>query len=194
MKVTGILGGTFDPPHNAHYEIAQRAINQYNLDRVIFVPTGNPWQKNIQTSYNDRYNMTKLLIENNPLFELSDIEKPTKDPSYTVETLKKINIEKENMFFILGADVAISIDTWKDYKELNLLTNFLVAPRDEVTNKELGNVFPFEFSLIEGEELDISSTQIRKEILNNKSIEGKLSINIQNYIKEQQLSEEFQVL
>ena len=187
MKITGILGGTFDPPHNAHYEIAQRAINQYNLERVIFVPTGNPWQKDIETSYNDRYKMTKLLIENNPLFELSDIEKSTKVPSYTVETLKKLNIEKENMFFILGADIAVSIDTWKDYKELNLLTNFLIAPRDEVTNKELINVFPFEFSLIEGEELDISSSEIRNEILNNENIEGKLSIKIQNYIKENQL-------
>ena len=73
MKVTGILGGTFDPPHNAHYEIAQRAINQYNLDRVIFIPTGNPWQKDIETSYDDRYMMTNLLINSNPLFEISDI-------------------------------------------------------------------------------------------------------------------------
>ena len=51
MKITGILGGTFDPPHNAHYEIAQRAIDQYSLDRVIFIPTGSPWQKDIETSY-----------------------------------------------------------------------------------------------------------------------------------------------
>ena len=164
MKITGILGGTFDPPHSAHYEIAQRAMNQYNLDRVIFIPTGNPWQKDIETSYEDRYKMTKLLISENPLFELSDIEKSINEPSYTVETLRKLNIEKDNMFFILGADVAISIDTWKDYKELDLLSNFLIAPRDEVTNDKLVNEFPFTFNLIEGDELDISSNGIRNKI------------------------------
>ncbi len=187
MKKTGILGGTFDPPHNAHYEIAQRAVNQYNLDRVIFIPTGNPWQKDIKTSYEHRYKMTKLLINNNPLFELSDIEKSVNEPSYTVDTLKKLNIEKEDMFFVLGADIAISIDTWKDYKEIYLLTNFLVAPRDEVTNEKLQKEFPFEFNLIEGDNLDISSTGIRNKIKNNESIEGKLPPNIQNYIKEKEI-------
>jgi len=187
MKKTGILGGTFDPPHNAHYKIAQRAVNQYNLDRVIFIPTGNPWQKDIETSYDHRYKMTKLLIKNNPLFELSDIEKSVNEPSYTVETLKKLNIEKEDMFFILGADVAISIDSWKDYKEINLLTNFLVAPRDEVTNEKLQKVFPFKFNLIEGEELDISSTGIRNKIISEESIEGTIPTKIQNYIRENEL-------
>ena len=187
MKVTGILGGTFDPPHNAHYEIAQRAINQYNLDRVIFIPTGNPWQKDIETSYDDRYIMTNLLINSNPLFEISDIEKSVNEPSYTVETLKKLNIEKEHMFFILGSDVAISINTWKDYKDLNLLTNFLIAPREEITKEKLVSEFPFEFNLIEGDELDISSTGIRNKIISEESIEGKIPTKIQNYIKENEL-------
>ncbi len=187
MKITGILGGTFDPPHNAHYEIGQRAIDQFNLDRVVFIPTGNPWQKDIETSYEDRYKMTKLLIDNNPLFELSDIEKTTSEPSYTVETLKKLNIEKENMFFILGADVAISIDTWKDYEEINSLTNFLVAPREEINNEKLLNEFPFEFNLIEGDELDISSTGIRNKIIKQESVQDKISKKIENYIKENKL-------
>jgi nicotinate-nucleotide adenylyltransferase len=187
MKVTGILGGTFDPPHNAHYEIAQRAINQYNLDRVIFIPTGSPWQKDIETSYEDRQKMTKLLINSNPLFELSDIEKSVNEPSYTIETLKKLNIEKENLFFILGADVAISIDTWKNYEEIHLLTNFLVAPREEISKEKLVNEFPFEFNLIEGDELDISSTQIRNKIISKESIEGELPQKIHNYIKENEL-------
>ena len=187
MKITGILGGTFDPPHNAHYEIAQRAINQYNLDRVIFIPTGSPWQKDIETSYDDREKMTKLLINNNPLFELSDIEKSVNEPSYTVETLKKLNIEKENLFFILGADVAISIDTWKNYEEIPLLTNFLVAPREGIDKEKLVKEFPFEFNLIEGNELDISSTGIRNKIISKENIEEELPQEIQNYIKENEL-------
>ena len=91
------------------------------------------------------------------------------------------------MYFILGADVAVSIDTWKDYKELDLLSNFLIAPRDKVTNEKLVNEFPFTFNLIEGDELDISSTGIRNKILNKESIEGKLNPKIENYIKEKEI-------
>ena len=80
MKKIGILGGTFDPPHNAHYEIARRAIVQFQLERVIFIPSGTPWQKDSKTSFEDRYKMTNLLIQDNNLFELSDIEKSEKNP------------------------------------------------------------------------------------------------------------------
>ena len=90
MKKTGILGGTFDPPHNAHYEIGRRAIEQYKLEKVIFIPTGTPWQKDMKTSFEDRYKMTDLLIKDNKLFELSDIEKSEKDPSYTYENMEKL--------------------------------------------------------------------------------------------------------
>ncbi len=91
------------------------------------------------------------------------------------------------MFFILGADVAISINTWKDYKDLDLLTNFLIAPREEITKEKLVSEFPFEFNLIEGDELDISSTGIRNKIISEESIEGKIPTKIQNYIKENEL-------
>ena len=68
MKI-GILGGTFDPPHNAHLEIAKRAIKQFDLDKVIFIPSGNPWQKKDATPFIHRYEMTKILIEKSNKFE-----------------------------------------------------------------------------------------------------------------------------
>ena len=86
MKI-GILGGTFDPPHQAHLEIANRSIKQFTLDKVIFIPSGNPWQKKDATSYRHRYEMTKILIENSNYFEISDIENSEQNPSYTYETL-----------------------------------------------------------------------------------------------------------
>ena len=88
---------------------------------------------------------------------------------------------------MLFRSVAVSIDTWKDYKELDLLSNFLIAPRDQVTNDKLVNEFPFTFNLIEGDELDISSTGIRNKILNKESIEGNLDPKIENYIKENEI-------
>ncbi len=187
MKKIGILGGTFDPPHNAHYKIAKRSIEQYNLDKVIFIPTGSPWQKDITTSFEARYKMTSLLIEENKLFELNNIEKSENSPSYTVDTLKKLNIKRDASYFILGSDVAINIKSWKDYEEINNLTKFLIAPRNEINNDELGIKFPFDFQLIEGEELDISSTGIRNKIINDKTIEDFVPKKIINYIKENNL-------
>ena len=66
MKKIGILGGTFDPPHNAHYEIARRAIEQFQLERVIFIPSGTPWQKDSKTSFEDRYKICLLYTSPSP--------------------------------------------------------------------------------------------------------------------------------
>ena len=126
MKI-GILGGTFDPPHEAHLKIAKRSIEQFYLDKVIFIPSGNPWQKKDTTSFIHRYEMTKILIKNSEQLEISKIENSEDTPSYTYETLTKLNLPKENLFFILGSDTAMKIRTWKNYKDLSNLTNFLVA-------------------------------------------------------------------
>ena len=81
----GVLGGTFDPPHKAHIKIAERSIEQFNLDKVIFIPSGNPWQKKDATSFIHRYEMTKILIKESHSFEISDIA-----VSYTHLTLPTI--------------------------------------------------------------------------------------------------------
>ena len=133
----GVLGGTFDPPHQAHCEISLRAINQYGLKKVLFVPSKNPWQKSVTTSYEDRFNMTNLLTENQSYFEVSDIETINEKQTYTVDTLKNLSIPKNELFFILGADVAIEVRTWSRYEELDSLTNFLIAPRDYIQDELL---------------------------------------------------------
>ena len=92
MKI-GILGGTFDPPHNAHKEIADRALQQFNLEKILFIPAGVSWQKNDALDYAFRYKMTELLIEGNSKFEISDIENNLNNPTYTIETLKKLAID-----------------------------------------------------------------------------------------------------
>ncbi len=103
MKKIGILGGTFDPPHNAHYEIARRAIEQYQLESVIFIPSGTPWQKDSKTSFEDRYKMTILLIQDKNYLELSDIEKTEKNTSYTFEKLNNLDHSKETLYFLPGS-------------------------------------------------------------------------------------------
>ena len=183
----GVLGGTFDPPHQAHCEISLRAINQFGLKKVLFVPSKNPWQKSVTTSYEDRFNMTNLLTENQSYFEVSDIETINEKQTYTVDTLKNLSIPKNELFFILGADVAIEVRTWSRYEELDSLTNFLIAPRDYIQDELLEKKFPFEYQLIEGEELDISSTNIRNKINDGIALENIIPKSIVTYIEENKI-------
>jgi len=182
MKI-GILGGTFDPPHKAHLKIAERAVKQFHLDKVIFIPSGNPWQKKYATSFIHRYEMTKILIEDFSTFEISDIEKSEDIPSYTVETLTKLNHKKDNLYFILGSDTAMNIKTWNNYEKLSTLTNFLIALRREGNIKNLNDNFPFGYKLIDGQKLDLSSTSLREKIEQNLFDEDDISSKIINYIK-----------
>ena len=183
----GVLGGTFDPPHDAHLMIAERSIEQFSLDKVIFIPSGNPWQKKDTTSYLHRYEMTKLLIEDSNYLEISDIENSEKNPSYTFETLNKLNHPKEKLYFILGSDAAINIKTWKNYQSLSNLTNFLIALRSEDNIDVIEKNFPFNYEIISGNKLDQSSTTLRNK-LKEKNIEvSDLPSEVLTYIKENSL-------
>jgi len=184
MRV-GILGGTFDPPHFAHKEIAYRSLNQFNLDKVLFIPTGFSWQKDSSVAYKKRFAMTKLLIENESKFEISDIENNQDEPTYTANTLEKLGLDKKRSFFILGADAALGIKSWHNYVILANFVQFLIAPRPEIDVKQIAEHFPFDYDTISGEELDISSTHIRNLIENNKELSEHLPENVIQFIKEE---------
>ena len=186
MKI-GILGGTFDPPHKAHLQIAERAIKQFDLDKVLFIPSGNPWQKKYATSFIHRFEMTKILIEGSNKFEISDIEKSEDIPSYTFDTLTKLNHKKDNLYFILGSDTAMNITTWNNYEKLSELTNFLIALRKEDSVNNLNENFPFDYELIAGEKLDLSSTSLRNKLKDNLFNEDEISLKIIQYIKKNSL-------
>ena len=186
MKI-GILGGTFDPPHQAHLEIANRSIKQFSLDKVIFIPSGNPWQKKDATSYRHRYEMTKILIEDSSYFEISDIENSEQNPSYTYETLNKLNHPKEKLYFILGSDAAINIKTWKNYELLPNFANFLIALRSEHNIDILDKTVPFKYEIISGEKLDLSSSTFRNKLKEKTIKVSDLPSEILTYAKENSL-------
>jgi nicotinate-nucleotide adenylyltransferase len=127
--------------------------------------------------------MTKILIEDFSIFEISDIEKSEDVPSYSVDTLTKLNHNKDNLYFILGSDTAMNIKTWNNYEKLSILTNFLIALRREDNINSLNDNFPFEYNLIDGEKLDLSSTFLREKIEQNLFDEDDISSKIINYIK-----------
>jgi|TARA_B100001750_G_C15439821_1_gene562944 nicotinate-nucleotide adenylyltransferase len=173
MKKYAILGGTFDPPHFGHIEIASRALSQFEIEEVVFIPAGNPWHKDEKVSnYEKRLNMVKILVSGINNMSVSDIENDTINPTYTIDTLKALNeigkqsksIKKHYDYLILGADIALTFSTWKDFESIFDYSEILIAPRDGVDNSEIKEIFPGPYKIIKGKDVDLTSTYIRNNI------------------------------
>jgi nicotinate-nucleotide adenylyltransferase len=128
---TAIFGGTFDPVHNTHLAIAQQAADTFSLDKVIFVPAGNPPLKaGTQASYEDRVAMLELAVAGDSRFEVSRIEEPTAhggSRSYSILTVEALNIHP--VAFIVGADAFADIQKWYRWQDLVQAVTFIVVPR-----------------------------------------------------------------
>ncbi len=128
---TGLFGGTFDPPHLAHLALARAALDQLGLDRVLWVPAGQPWQKTGQrriSAAGHRRAMVELMIEGEPRFELDASEIERAGPSYTIDTVREH--AGEELFLIIGQDQLARLDTWRDWQELCARVTLAVAGRD----------------------------------------------------------------
>jgi nicotinate-nucleotide adenylyltransferase len=128
----GILGGTFNPLHYAHLRVAEEVRQEIALERILFVPSGNPPLKALDLApAAQRLEMTKIGIETNPRFEISDIECRSPEKSYTAETLTALRelYPGKDFYFILGIDSFIEIPLWRSPEKLMELTNFVVVSR-----------------------------------------------------------------
>jgi nicotinate-nucleotide adenylyltransferase len=129
----GVMGGTFDPIHHGHLIAAEEARWQFDLDQVVFVPTGRPWQKPVGVSpAEDRYRMTVLATASNPAFTVSRLEVDHPGPTYTVDTLRRMRTAQPagtRLFFITGADAVLQILTWKEPDQVLALAEFIAATR-----------------------------------------------------------------
>jgi len=129
---TGLFGGTFNPLHNAHLLVAEKALSQFGLREVIFVPCGIPPHKEVADGVNkeDRYEMVRRAIAGRPRFSVSRIEIDRAGPSYTIDTIRAMKGEHpEGLCFIVGADLLSQIETWKEPEALLASVPFIVAPR-----------------------------------------------------------------
>ena len=194
----GIMGGTFDPVHYGHLIAAEFARHEFKLDRVIFMPAARPPHKEINDVLNSehRYKMVKLAIQANPFFKISDLEMKRTGKSYTIDTIRYFleHYPGSDIYFIMGADSLLMMDTWKDYRELSGLCRFVVVTRPgyviERSDPALKNLPPIlwermEFLPIPG--LDISSTDIRHRVAENRSIKYLLPLEVEQYILDQGL-------
>lgn len=194
----GILGGTFDPVHIAHLVMAERAISDLELEKVIFVPTGVPWMKantNITLGLH-RINMLRLALSDNPLFEISTLETNRFGPSYTIDTLELIRKEygdQTRIYFLMGSDALYRFADWKKPREvldLSYLVVFTRAVTENIANILLHPVFEKrKDKIIEKNSVNIaiSSSAIRDMIRNNRPLEGNVPDKVVEYIIEERL-------
>lgn len=188
----GIMGGTFDPLHWAHLVMAEEAKTRFSLDKVLFIPSGQPPHK-IDYDISDsehRYAMTLLGTADNPAFEVSRIEIEREGPSYSVDTirrLKEIYGADAKMYFILGADEALDILNWHEAANLPDLTRFLVAPRPGFDVAELKTRLPDRFYAVMDTlpimPMDVSATDLRARVASGKSIRYLVPDLVEAYIR-----------
>ena len=142
----GVMGGTFDPIHHGHLVAAGEARWQFDLDRVVFVPTGRPWQKPVGVSpAEDRYLMTVIATASNPAFTVSRLEVDHEGPTYTVDTLRGLRAQQPGdtrLFFITGADAVLQILTWKEPDQVLAQAEFIAAIRPGFDLDSLVNQVP----------------------------------------------------
>lgn len=190
----GIMGGTFDPIHYGHLVAAEVARAEFNLDKVIFIPAGNPPHKQ-QKSISDaehRYLMTALAIASNPNFEVSRMEVDKKELTYTIDTVKELQGEygeATDIYFITGADAMLELLTWYKIEELLTLCRFIAVTRPGFDKKdleqkirEISSKYNGEVVCIEVPLLAISSTDIRERSLGGKPIKYLLPEAVEEYI------------
>lgn len=195
MKKYGIMGGTFNPIHLAHLYIAYEAKEQLDLDKVIFMPAGNPpHKKNIILDAKYRYQMVKEAINEYDGFEISSYEIDKNGYSYTYETLKDIKEPDTEIYFIAGADSLMDIEKWRNTKGVLENCIFVVFNRGEFTKEELNNQknyledkYNADIRVLEIINMDISSTIIRKRIKEGKRVDFFLPNKVLKYIDDNNL-------
>ncbi len=201
MKKIGILGGTFNPIHNAHLEIARAAKKQFSLDEVWFMPAGVPPHKKLdmEISTKDRVEMVRLAITPYDDFVLCDIEVDKEDPCYTWETLKKIKkTHKEDcLYFIIGGDSFKEFSFWVKPEKICSYADIIVARRsgssemDDTTfslyKEKYESLYNASFYELNLKKMDISSTSIRELLSQGKDVVDMLPESVLDYIHKNQL-------
>jgi nicotinate-nucleotide adenylyltransferase len=188
-KIKSVLfGGTFDPIHNGHIKIIEKINHQFKPEIIYVVPSGNPYMKKEQPVATplQRFKMCHLVFKNYMNIKLIDYEILRKSPSYTFDTLNYLfsNTKyKEVDTLILGEDSYLELDKWKNGKTLKRNYNFITVKRSSssVEIRATKNVFALD------RVSDLSSSEIRKKINLNKSINNDTPIEIANYIEDNKL-------
>lgn len=193
----GIMGGTFNPVHIGHLFMAEAARQAFNLNKVLFIPTGFPPHKETPgVTGQQRIQMLQLAIENNPSFEASGMEVMRAGTTYTIDTLTELRnfYPRDNFFFIIGGDTLLELKTWRNFEKVAGMCSFIVYYRPGYDRKELEKeaqrlleVYQADIHFMEGPYLEVSSSNLRKRLIENKTIRYLVPDEVVKYITEHKL-------
>jgi nicotinate-nucleotide adenylyltransferase len=205
----GLLGGTFDPVHFGHLQLAEIALRKCDLQQILFIPAANPPHKKFRkiTDFQHRVNMVRMALTGKTALRISLLEANLPTPSYTIDTLTffvRENKVNEALYFILGEDAFLEIKSWKSYQELISLTNFIVSGRSGYSQdyfisfvQSLGYILQGdtwrdvsgkrEIIFLPTATDDISSSTVREKLQGKMSLHGLVPEDIIGYIKKNNL-------
>lgn len=184
----GVMGGTFDPIHHGHLVAASEVAHSFDLDEVVFVPTGRPWQKQHVSHSEHRYLMTVIATASNPRFTVSRVDVDRAGPTYTIDTLRDLKRERPDaeLFFITGADAVAQILSWRDHDELWELAHFVAVSRPGHVLSTDG--LPTDVvSQLEVPALSISSTACRERVADGQPVWYLVPDGVVQYIAKHHL-------
>ncbi len=172
----GVMGGTFDPVHHGHLVAASEVQSWFALDEVVFVPTGQPWQKDDRrvAPAEHRYLMTVIATASNPRFSVSRVDIDRAGPTYTIDTLRDLHraMPGDELYFITGADALAQILTWRDHDEIFELAHFVgcTRPGHRLDQSALQGLPEDRLALVEIPALAISSTDCRTRVAKGEPV------------------------
>ena len=196
LRRLGVMGGTFDPLHVGHLVIASEALSQLRLNRLVFMPTGHPWQKRYYSKPEDRYLMTVLGTEGNHRFAVSRMELDRSGPTYTADTMKELRDfhgPDVSLSFIAGADAVMKLGTWEriellaDYADVVAVTR----PGFDLGSFKAKPSWP-KVTTMPSPGIDISSTDIRARVRDGRPIDYLVPAPVLDFIRKKGLYQEGQ--
>ena len=194
----GVMGGTFDPIHHGHLVAASEVADRFALDSVIFVPTGEPWQKRGRrvSDSEDRYLMTVIATASNPRFTVSRVDIDRPGATYTIDTLNDLNAQfpDDELFFITGADALQKIVTWRDWEKMLDAATFVGVNRPgfHLVEEELPDVDRARLHLVDIPAMAISSTDCRKRAADGRPVWYLVPDGVVQYIAKRGLYQDVQ--
>lgn len=192
MARIGVMGGTFDPIHIGHLIAASEVHLSLQLDQVLFIPAGQPWQKVGQpvSPASARFDMTQLAIADDDRFVISDVEINRDGPSYAIDTLVQLKTENphDEFYWIVGADVVQLISSWHRWEEFVTLVPIVVVNRLGIEISEL----PFEYIEVQMPEVRISASALRQRYSSGDSTKYLVPESVDQYIRDHALYRQVQ--
>ena len=188
-KKIGIMGGTFDPVHIAHLILAENVCDICGLDKVIFIPSGNPPHKDpAHASASDRYEMVRLAVSENPHFDVLPVERDRKGPSYSILTIRELHFmyPDDRLYFLIGSDELAILNSWYMIDEIFSMCGFIAVGRPGNMDDDKSLMYMKEkgtdVHMINMPLIEISSTDIRQRIHEGRTIRYMVPDAVLDYI------------